>query len=130
MDVTDHYARLRDRYLADAHLLIEERRDASAMHLLCAFIDCAGRYFMGRTEDRGVRGCFRGFIQRFMPALLDVSFPEMLFETGQSRDVVDLLFYCYRHGLLHEGELPRGIRLMRRPGVAWPPRCVAAARWT
>lgn len=114
MDVIDHYSRLRDRYLGDAHLLIEEGRDASAMLLLCAFIDTAGRYFRGRTQDRGVRASFRAFVERFMPALLDVSFPQLLFDIHDSRDVVDLLFYCYRHGLLHEGELPRGIRLIRR----------------
>jgi len=116
MDVLQHYARIRDRFLGDAHLLIEEGRDASAMLLLCGFIDTAGRYHLGRIEDRAVRASFRAFVERFMPALLDVSFPELLFECGQSRDVVDLMFYCHRHGLLHEGELPRGIRLVRHKG--------------
>jgi hypothetical protein len=41
---------------------------------------------------------------------------DLLFDDARNRrvnDCVDMLYFCYRNGLVHEGALPIGIRLIR-----------------
>lgn len=115
MDLIEHWQGLRDRYLEDASLLIKHNRDHSGMLILCSFIDAASSYFAGRTSERGVGSAFRSFVERYLPMFKNVRFGDLLFGSGERvNDIADMLYYCYRNGLIHEGHLPYGIKLVRK----------------
>jgi len=117
----EHWRALSRRYLEDAVALLGEGRDASAVLVLCALIDAAASYASGRVVSGGVGTAFRSFADRFLPVFGRVQFGDLLFDDGKPvRDAADMLYHCYRNGLIHEGDLPFGMKLVRaEPDDAW-----------
>lgn len=107
---------LYNRFLNDVELLIQEGRDESAMLLMGSFIDAISSFYTGRTTEKGVKDSFRDFVERYLSTFARVQVGDLLFNDNRSRhvnDCVDMLYYCYRNGLVHEGLLPVGIKLVR-----------------
>ncbi len=104
-----------DRLVNDVELLLEEKRDVSAMLLMCSFLDAASSFYAGRTTEGGVGKSFRAFAERYLSAFGRVQAGDLLFDDSSNRrvnDCIDMLYFCYRNGLVHEGALPVGIKLV------------------
>ncbi len=110
-----YWLTLRNRFLKDVELLLQQKRDESAMLLICSFLDSASSFYAGRRTEHGVEKSFRAFVSRYLSAFPRISVGDLLFDDSRNRrvnDCVDLLYFCYRNGLVHEGALPIGIRLV------------------
>jgi hypothetical protein len=122
-DHQEHWIRLRDRFLKDIQLLLQWERDESAMLLMCSFIDAAASLYGGRASEHRSGQGFRAFVTQYLSDFTRITFGDLLFvfADGHDRhvnDLVDMLYLCYRNGLVHEGTLPPGIHLVR-PKEDW-----------
>ena len=113
-----HWRRLHEAYLADANVLLRGGRDAAAVLLLTTLIDAAAGFFKGRDEEKGVGESWQSFSAKFLPEFTRVSFGDLVFSYTEHKDVpvrdtAHLLYCCFRNGVVHEGGLPTGFRIMR-----------------
>lgn len=116
MDYIGNWNELKERYLKDIELLMNNDRDISAMLIICAFIDIVASFYQGRDSEKGVKKSFREFSEKYLSDFKRVSFGDLLFNSDKNEkvnDLIDLLYFCYRNGLIHEGRLPKGIELIR-----------------
>jgi hypothetical protein len=107
---------LHNRFLDDVELLLREGCDESAMLLMCSFIDAVSSFYTGRATEKGVKDSFRTFVEQYLSTFARVQVGDLLFDDSRNRrvnDCVDMLYFCYRNGLVHEGSLPVGIKLVR-----------------
>jgi hypothetical protein len=104
---------IKSQFLNDIKLLIEKNRFASALLLICTFIDIVSAFYTGRVLEKGVSVSFRMFIEDYMNIFCRTKFGDLLFsdKNKRVRDWGDMIYYCYRNGSTHEGILPDGIEL-------------------
>ena len=112
----DYWNTLYVRLSNDVELLLQEECDESAMLLICSFLDAVSSFYTGRITEHGVKESFRSFVSHYLSAFARVQVGDLLFDDSRNRrvnDCIDMLYFCYRNGLVHEGALPVGIELVR-----------------
>lgn len=104
---------IKSQFLNDIKLLLDNNRFASALLLICTYIDIASAFYTGRETEKGVGESFRKFIEDYMKIFCRMKFGDLLFSDRKKRvrDWGDMIYYCYRNGSTHEGILPEGIEL-------------------
>ena len=110
----EEWNNFKNSYLQDISLLLDNNRDKSAMLIMCTLIDSAASFYNGRDSEAGVSNNFRLFCESYMNDFCRVGFGDLYFSPSKKvKDVVDILYSCYRNGLIHEGQLPINIQLVR-----------------
>jgi len=126
----EHWRALHEAYLADSKVLLSGRRDAAAVLILTTLLDAAAAFLTGRERERGIGESWQAFAERFLPEFTRVSFGDLVFSYAADKDIpvrdtAHLLYCCFRNGLVHEGGLPTGFRIIRSSdGLQY---CVSAA---
>jgi len=107
-----YWRTLCDRLLNDVELLLQKERDESAMLLMCSFLDAVPHSIQDVQRNEVLKGASGLFVERYLPAFGRVQAGDLLFDDNSNRrvnDCIDMLYFCYRNGLIHEGKLPIGI---------------------
>ena len=104
---------IKSQFLIDIKLLLDNNRFASALLLICTYIDIASAFYTGRNSENGVGDSFRKFIEEYMKIFCRMKFGDLLLcdKNKRVRDWGDMIYFCYRNGSTHEGILPEGIEL-------------------
>jgi hypothetical protein len=114
----DHWRLLHEAYLGDALVLLRGGRDPAAVLLLTTLVVAAAGFFTGRDQEEGVEKSWQAFAAQSLPEFTRVSFGDLVFSYAENKDIpvrdtAHLLYCSFRNGLVHEGGLPTGFRVIR-----------------